>query len=187
MDLLLRLLRTAFNLVLAFGCAAAGLTVWLTNDDFDRHMRAIPSALHATGMSYRKEDFGGIGPGANEAGVVVYPLPAAVVGQIERQGMAFFDALGPDWSGWGASPVVMGDDWGPAPQSAGYFVSASPLELRLNRYPGGGEVSAGVSPDIRDRIDAAITQAGSYYAFRPGGGLIIVNPARAEAYFVFSG
>ena len=183
MQLLLRIARTLFNGIVLLTCVMVGMTVWLEQRDYDFHMKLIPRGLQATSMSYRKEDPGGFGPGANESGAIVYTLPREVAAEIDRQPMTFFASLGPKWRDWKPTPVIFDGDWAAEPESASSMPSPSPVTTYLNKY----SVGIDIAPNVRDSIDSAILHGGSYYTFAPDGGVIIVTPGQSAVYFIYRG
>jgi hypothetical protein len=183
MQLLLRLARLLFNGVLLFTCVLVGMTFWLQQRDHDLHMKLIPRALQATGIAYQKEQLLGFGPGANESGAIVYSLPVTVVSEINNRPTSFFESLGPDWRDWRPTPVSPDHLWRSDADAEGTPDTSSPSTEYLSRSPAGTTID----PAVRDTIDAAILNPGSYYATTTSGGLIVVAPSRNEAYLLFSG
>jgi hypothetical protein len=183
MQLLLRIARTLFNGIVLLTCVMVGTTVWLEQRDYDFHMRLIPRGLQVVSMTYHKEDAGGFGPAANESGVIVYTLPREVAADVDRHPMTFFASLGPRWRDWKPTPIPIDRAWSAGPESASYAPSVSPVTAYLDKYAGGVEIA----PEVRDAIDDAILHSGSYYAFTPGGGLIIVTPGQNAVYFIYRG
>jgi hypothetical protein len=179
---ILRLAGILFNGLVLFTCVMVGMTFWLQQRDHDLHMRLIPRALQATGIIYQREELG-FGPGDEQSGAIVYSLPAAVISEINTRPAAFFDSLGPDWPNWSPTPVSPTRFWRSDADVAEPVSTSSPS----TEYLAGSTAGTTLDPAIRDSIDAAILNPGSYYATTTGGALIIVAPARNEAYFLFSG
>lgn len=59
-------------------------------------LSAVPDALHVSSISYNEEESWGFGPGGNEAGIRVYPLPEQVAQQIAERGIDFFSNMSPN-------------------------------------------------------------------------------------------
>lgn len=58
-------------------------------------LTAVPDALDVSTIAYSKEESWGFGPGGNEAGIRVYPLPERVSKEIEARGIDFFNTMPP--------------------------------------------------------------------------------------------
>ena len=134
-------------------------------------------------MSYDNEVGEGWGPGANQTGVVVYPLPAATAEAIGKQGVTFFDSFRPEWRQWRITPIADADLHGTPAGARNFDPGASPLDSFLDKYGLMLEVDASVAA----RINKAMTQPGSFYSHRSGGGMVIVSPASKEAYLIYAG
>lgn len=80
-----------------------------------------PDALEVHSIGYREEEsWGRFGPGGNEAGIRVYPLPDKIARQVSEQGLEFLDNLPPNqdqgsrrWRGyygeWSETPIKPGN------------------------------------------------------------------------------
>lgn len=180
----------ALALVLAMaiaGTSAALHAAWIV---FEAHHRLafVPDALEVRHIVYAKEASEGFGPGANEAGILVYAIPGPIADRIEAEGLAFLDHL-PDntrsrsarWQGcfeaWQRTPIVPDARW-----PAGTGRHGSLVYDYVCAY--------GVCIDIDDAIlgdtAAALTEAGNYVAYGRIG-MLVVSPKRRRAYFLYSG
>ncbi len=85
-------------------------------------LSVVPDALHVTAISYSKEESWGFGPGGNEAGIRVYPLPEQIANKISQRGIEFFNNLPPNrnqqnqkWRGryetWSKTPISETKYW----------------------------------------------------------------------------
>lgn len=151
------------------------------------HLSFVPDALQVDSISYREEDAWGFGPGGNEAGIIVYALPAEVAAEIERRGMAFFEQLPANenqqerrWRGryeaWFETPV----------SETRYWKRRADRGLEIRDYI----CHYGFCIEIDDRVveqtEAIINTPGSYYAYGRIG-LIVVSPARKVVVYLYNG
>lgn len=151
-------------------------------------LSVVPDALQVTSISYSREDSWGFGPGGNEAGFRAYPLPDGVAAEIERRGMAFFEAMPPNedqdsrrWRGryaqWKATPVTPDDAWQPRRGS-----SSLHIDDYVHRYACCIEVDV----TLLEQANAIVNSPGSYYAHGRIG-LIVVNPKSRLVLYLYNG
>jgi hypothetical protein len=149
-----------------------------------------PNDLEVTGILYDKQERWGIPffglPGDNETGLVVYGLKDAIADRISAEGIGFFyraenrerrTGRQVAYAEWHETPIIVDRRWtfrgSPPPRIAEY----------LDRYG----FSIAIDKSIETMIDDAIRQPGSYYAYGPAGGLVIVIPKARRAVFAYAG
>ena len=150
------------------------------------HLSFVPDALGVTVMTYSSEESSGFGPGANESGIRVYPLPEFAVVNA-RSGLFYFEHMPQNpqdsdrgwrgtYRGWRETPVVVDEqNWptqGSKPKALDYIC----------RYG----VCAEVDPALIEEVDAIINSPGSYYAYGRIG-VIIVSPSMRMVVYLFNG
>ncbi len=163
--------------------------------EYRHHLSFVPPDMGVWRVRYVSEKAVGFGPGANEAGIIVFDLPSDTVAAIETGGIAWLDALRTtnlaQGTNWQATPLVTDEPWAdPALCSAS---GSEPSELAtshncpgiagfLDRYG----IYLSLDPAVEKLVNDAIFATGSYYAFGRTG-LLIVIPAQARVVFVYSG
>ena len=146
----------------------------------------IPPPLHVAWIEYRLEEAWGFGPGGNETGFVVYRLTQASAKWARARGEDLPAAIHSDFGPWRPTPVQdRGDDgrWHRRDGKGSYrgFHNASISEY-LEQY-----IPISVPAEAIAEANAAIREPGSYYAYKPGGGVMIVDPARGKVYYAYAG
>jgi len=165
-----------------------GPAAWYRHAEQAWALQVVPAALQVDRIAYRLEESWGFGPGGNEAGIRVYPLPAAVAADIVRRGQAFFDTMLPnpdqaarDWRGdydqWQATPVALDARWG-APPGQRQRV----LTDYICRYG----FCIDIDPAVAQQATAALREPGSYYAYGRIG-LLLVSPRQQKVYYLING
>lgn len=165
-----------------------GPAAWYYRAEQAWALQVVPAALQVERIAYRLEESWGIGPGGNEAGIRVYPLPPAVAAYITRRGQAFFDTMPPnpdqaarDWRGdydqWQATPVALDQRWG-AP--------AGQRQLVLTDYICRYGFCIDIDPAVAQQATAALREPGSYYAYGRIG-LLLVSPRQQKVYYLING
>ena len=179
--------RALFRTLLVVVAAWALHTAWTALET--RHRLAfVPDALEVRQLAYANEASEGLGPGANEAGILVYALPEPIADRIEVEGLAFLELL-PDntrarsaaWQGrfaaWEKTPVVPDARW---PAGTGRHDSL------VYDYVCAYGVCIDIDEAVRKDAEAALTEAGNYAAYGRIG-MLVVSPKRRRAYFLYSG
>jgi len=152
-------------------------------------LSVVPDALRVTSISYSKEECWGFGPGGNEAGIRVYPLPGQVADEISQRGIEFFDNLPPnqnqqkrDWRGiysnWSQTPINANGRWRKPKKEKGYFdiydyICAYGLCIDINGM-------------VVKQATEIVNSKGNYYAFGRGG-LIVVSPGNKLVLYMYNG
>lgn len=190
--LLASIIRTAVRRPLAslIACtipAVIAFTAWNALEHQHR-LAHIPDALDVQDVLYANEETWGLGPGGNEAGIVVYVLPDDVARAIEERGIDFLEHLPQNRSArlnhrqgvyeeWRTTPIVPDDHWRPVPNSG-----RSPIYDYICAY--------GFCIDIDERVlaetEAILMTPRSYYAYGRTG-IIVICPARRRAVFMYNG
>lgn len=151
-------------------------------------LQVVPDALQVDRISYQLEETWGFGPGGNEAGFRVYPLPPAVAAAISQRGLAFFDEMPPnadqagrEWRGdyeqWQATPLPLDSRWGAAPGQR---------QLVLGDYICRYGFCIDIDAQLAAQASAALAEPGSYYAYGRIG-LLLVSPRQQRVYYLFNG
>jgi hypothetical protein len=155
----------------------------------DRYRLAhVPDALQVQRILYAQEESWGFGPGGNEAGIIVYPLPEATAESILRQGPAFFATLSKNtaprttsWQGnyfeWKSTPIDRGSHWQPDPQTGRFLI-----QDYICKYGFCIDIEEGIETEA----EAILNTPGSYYAFARIG-MIVVCPARRKVMYLYNG
>lgn len=157
------------------------------------HLGFVPAGLNVGLILYTKEDAWGFGPGGNETGVIVYELPEHAADRVAAGGGKYLAELSnADGSGsrghyrnWRTTPIAGEETWlhrdgTGKPWHAGHRPSIADY---LNKYGFGIQIDA----DIPALIDDALWSPGNYYAYGPGGGLIIVAPNLRRIIYAYAG
>ena len=177
-------LRFAVQIVFLFGTPYLAYKLYERNFQLD----VIPDALGVISVSYSKEESWGFGPGGNEAGIRVYPLPENVSLTINARGIEFFKDMPKnkaqqqmEWRGvysnWKETPIKPDRKWGENKTSG---------SLNVYDYV----CAYGFCIDIKSAIvkdaNSAINNPGSYYAYGRIG-LIVVSPKKNLVMYFYNG
>jgi hypothetical protein len=150
-------------------------------------LSSVPDALEVNSISYKMEESWGIGPGANEAGIRVYPLSEAIAKEIEQNGIKFFDTMPPnknqkinDWHGrfenWAETPITESHHWAP---------KENPSVFNIYEYVCKyGHID--IKPEIMEQANSIVNGKGSYYAYGRLG-LIVVSPKNRIVLYMYNG
>ena len=152
----------------------------------------VPVAFHISEIIYSKEDSQGFGPGAREAGVVVYKLPDETIRSVREQGLIFVSASnsqiadGQDgyrrnYSNWKTTSVEGFSEWKCEP-----IECPSPGKISVQNFLGHNGYGVSLPSHVSKEIDKVMSTPGSYYG-RGRVGTLIIAPGFGKAYFVFSG
>lgn len=174
----------AISIAGAWAALQAGL-IW---SETHHRLAYVPDGLQVRDVAYANEEAQGIGPGANEAGILVYPLPAGIAARIEHEGVVFLDRL-PDntrprsaaWQGrfedWQRTPIVPDARW---PAGTGRHRSL------VYDYVCAYGVCIDIDAAILADATSALTETGNYVAYGRIG-MLVVSPKRRRVYFLYSG
>ena len=160
--------------------------------DRGRQLSFVPVAMNVSRILYAAERSGGIGPGANETGIIVYEMPDEIVRQLKLNGIAYLQELAPNtglglrrrYPKWHATPVVGSPKWRtPTICDSGRPSSICPgIRDFMFRY-----LSTPFDVDIEHMVNEAIFKKGSYYAFGRSGTLLILSPYSKRIVFAYNG
>ena len=150
-------------------------------------LSVVPDALHVASISYSEEESWGFGPGGNEAGIRVYPLPSHIADEISQRGIEFFERLPPnqnqqsrEWRGryekWFQTPIA-NDRWKPTKETG---------SLDIYDYICAYGFCIKIDDVVVKQATEIINSAGSYYAFGRIG-LIIVSPDKKLVLYLYNG
>jgi len=176
--------RLGFGAV-AFAVIVSPYLAFKTADYFSALSR-VPEPLRAIFIEYRVEWSGGIGPGANETGFVVYRLTDASAAWARDKGAKLGAALGGDNSHWLETPVDDRIENGRAWHSyVDHPATADVADIRsyLDRYGFGLPLENGRA----DAFNLVIRTPGSFYTYGVGGAITVVDPQHGKVYFAYAG
>lgn len=148
----------------------------------------IPDALGVHSISYREEESWGFGPGGNEAGIRVYPLPEEAAKQISAHGIEFFNNMPPNqhqrkrrWRGdyynWSETPIKPDNHW---------QRNEKTKTFTIYDYICAYGFCIDIKPAIVEEANSIINSSGSYYAYGRIG-IIIVNPDKKLILYLYNG
>jgi hypothetical protein len=149
-------------------------------------LSTVPDALDVSAIAYSKEESWGFGPGGNEAGIRVYPLPEHVSKEIEARGIDFFNTMPPntdqnerEWRGsytkWEETPI----------KTEGYWDSGK-KRLDIYDYICAYGFCIDIEPEIVSQANEIVNAPGSYYAYGRIG-VIVVNPGHNLVLYFYKG
>ncbi len=149
-------------------------------------LSVVPDALAVGSIAYSKEESWGFGPGGNEAGIRVYPLPEHVSKEIEARGIDFFNTMPPnadqnerEWRGsysnWEETPIT----------TEGYWDSGK-KRLDIYDYICAYGFCIDIAPEIVSQANGILNAPGSYYAYGRIG-VIVVSPGHNLVLYFFNG
>ena len=164
--------------------ASAGWKCWVHSF----HLGHVPDALEVRRILYVKEESWGFGPGGNEAGILVYSLPDDIAKAIETAGLPYLANLPPNrdqrsqswrgsFSGWKATPVQPDPRWKPDPGSGRY---------EIYQYVCAYGFCIDIDENVRQQVEAAVNNPGSYYAYGRIG-MIVVSPRMRRVVYMYNG
>lgn len=145
------------------------------------HLSLIPEELEVQEVIYAEEEAWGIGPGANETGVIVYHLPNKSAERIEEIGVEYFAITNRNWE-WKVTPIEAEWATNPDPESPTFNPNASVVMNYLNRYGFG----ISIDTEVETMLDQAISSPGSYYS-QGRTGIVIVSLDLQRVFFIYSG
>jgi hypothetical protein len=150
-------------------------------------LSSVPDALNVTSISYSEEKSWGLGPGGNETGIRVYPLPEQIANEISQRGLEFFNTLPPNhqhsgaWRGryekWLETPIRPDSHWEPTGKTA---------KLDIHDYICAYGFCIDIKPSVVEEANAIVNSAGSYYAYGRIG-IIVVSPIQKLVLYMYNG
>jgi hypothetical protein len=154
----------------------------------DFMLSVVPDVLDVNSISYRAEEVWGFGPGGNETGIRIYPLPKPIAKEIEVRGIEFFNSMPPnqnqssrDWRGrytdWAETPIKASEHWKPSKESG---------KLDIDDYLCAYGFCIDIKPEVKAQVNSIINNSGSYYAYGRIGA-IIVSPRQKIVLYVYNG
>lgn len=154
----------------------------------ERQLGLVPEALRVTSVVYSAEIGHGIGPGANETGIVVYEMPAAFRRALEDEGFAHLGTLAmplrdgtPTYDRWQATPVKAEPDW----PRQNYRSDAK--DYRIRDYTDQFMINE-MDASVEAMVNSALTAPGSYYVQHKWRiALIVLIPSERRIIFAYSG
>lgn len=146
----------------------------------------VPDALHVESISYHEEESWGFGPGRNEAGIRVYPLPSQIAGEISKRGIEFFTNLPPNKNQQSRHRRGWFGEWHPTPVV--YERRNSEAKTRALDVCGYLDVfgfCGKVDEAVLKQATEIVNSKGNYYAFGRVG-VIVVSPGRKLVLHMFA-
>ena len=141
----------------------------------------LPRSLRISRILYANERIFGLGPGGNEAGIIVYALSSNAAAAALRGGVSYLEGR----PGQGRS---LYRDWKATPMKAPVRVFGRVLgSTDICDVICAGPEAAGVhaDPQIIRQVNQSLAQRGSYYSSGPNG-LLVVSPASRRAVFAYA-
>lgn len=179
--------RALFRTLLVVVAAWALHTAWTALET--RHRLAfVPDALEVRQIEYANEASEGLGPGANEAGILVYALPKPIADRIEAEGLAFLDLLPDNTRPRSAAWQGRFEDWQPTPvvPDARWPAGTGGHDAIVYDYVCAYGVCIDIDDAILEDATSALTEHGNYVAYGRIG-MLVVSPKRRRAYFLYTG
>lgn len=165
-------------------------TPFLASKSYERSFKlgVVPSALQVTSISYSEEKSWGFGPGGNEAGIRIFPLPDEVADDVCKRGIDFFNDLSSNSNTQYDQSGERYEEWHSTPISAGNRWKSSGVAGELDVYD--YICAYGFCITIDDAVERQATEIinskGSYYAYGRSG-LIVVSPSKKLVLFMYNG
>ena len=173
-----------------FGAVAYGLHDLFTISDEERlahDLRLLPPGLSVTTRLYSNTNFGGFGPGSNEAGLIVFELPETLSAMLKIEGInalktatAMPDTPPDRRIQWREAPLDQTlPDWkcgGERPSPCAGIVGFATHYWHLTRP---------LPEDLVQLVDNALRTRGNFYGFYRGGVIAIV-PEAERIVFAFN-
>jgi hypothetical protein len=151
-------------------------------------LSVVPDALHVNTISYSEEESWEFGPGSNEAGIRVYPLPKQIADEISQRGIEFFNNLPPNqnqqsrkWRGryekWSQTPISANDRWKPKEETG---------SLDIYDYICAYGFCIKIDDAVVKQATEIVNSKGNYYAYGRIG-LIVVSPSKKLVLYMYNG
>jgi hypothetical protein len=151
-------------------------------------LSVVPDALGVNSISYEKEELWGFGPGGNEAGIRVYPLPEQISKEIKGRGIEFFNSMPPNQDQSHRDLRGIYDNWAETPIQS--FDRRKPNKenksLNLYDYICVYDFCRDINSEVVAQINSIANSEGSYYAYGRTG-LIIVSPSKKIVVYIYKG
>lgn len=181
-----KLPRSHFFLLLSLLMAGSFVAFRVYEQDFK--LSVVPDALHVSTLSYSEEESWGFGPGGNEAGIRVYPLPEREANQMSERGIEFFKKLPRNqhqsdrkWRGmyeqWSETPIKPDRNWKP---------NSKTQRFDILDYICAYGFCIDIDPAVAEEANAIVNSPGSYYAYGRIG-VIVVSPGRKRVLYLYNG
>ena len=146
----------------------------------------VPDALEVSSVSYSKEESWGMGPGAAETGLLVYPLGVHMSEQITEQNIAFFKTMPAienqygrrgEYAGWQQTPLT-------GEISTGYEDEKVPISLESYLDQRGYGIA--IDPEVTVQVNQILLSPGAYYAYGRNS-MIVVSPKEQLVVYMYIG
>ncbi|MFZ6642842.1 hypothetical protein ACO0LL_24190 [Undibacterium sp. TC4M20W] len=150
-------------------------------------LEAVPDALGVNSISYNKEESWGFGPGGNEAGIRLYPMPENTSQDIKKRGMEFFRGMPENKNQQSRSSRGHYEDWAVTPIKPTYRWAVNKESGRMDICDKicGDAFGIDVKPVVQEVVNGIINNPGSYYAHGRTG-LIVVSPEKNLVVYFYS-
>ncbi|MFZ6873751.1 hypothetical protein ACO0LF_16955 [Undibacterium sp. Di27W] len=151
-------------------------------------LEAVPDALGVTSIAYQNEQSWGLGPGGNESGIHLYPLPAETNQFILTRGPEFFTNMPANqnqqsrgrrgsYDNWKMTPIAADESW-----EMNKVSGRMEIEDYICRYG----FCLSIKRWVLSEANAMINRPGNFYAYGRTG-LIVVSPERHLVMYVYNG
>lgn len=162
--------------------AAAGALLYVGWLGHERRWRLgfIPASLHVHRVLYAETKVWGLGPGGNEAGIIVYELPADAAQAVARQAAPYLSTLPGNgrsqYQEWRATPID------PPVRVFNRILGSADICDVICEGP--EDLGLRVDPQIVRLVNHTLAHPGAYYSSGRNG-LLIIAPATRRAVFVY--
>jgi hypothetical protein len=148
----------------------------------------VPDVLNVSSIKYSQEESWGFGPGGNEAGILIYPLPENVSSNIKKSGLEYFQRMPVNknqqnrrWRGrysdWAETPVKPSQRWSESKQTG---------RFDIYDYICAYGFCINIKQSVVDEANAIVNSPGSFYAYGRIG-LIVVSPEKNLVMYFYNG
>lgn len=180
-----RLFLTAVIIVVVVIAFPSAWKIWQSK----QRLQLVPPAMAVSEILYVSTKTSGLGPGGNEAGIVVYEMPQSTREKIEQEGISWLSGLsgsGKSWYGryhtWHTTPFdphvrKAFDIW--TMERCGHKGGVAGYMFRYG-------VCIPLDEEIENLANEALSSPNSYYAFGRIGMLLLI-PDKKRIVYAFNG
>lgn len=181
-------MKVIFSILAAFLAAYSAWEFAL----YLHHLKFVPDAMGVWWVDYTLEESLGFGPGRNEAGIIVFDMPAKTKRHLESGGLDWLENLPPNgrsgWQGryrnWKSTPMPANERW-TAPRNCSFDAESTGYHYNcpsVTRYLG---ALIRVDREVAQMVDEAVFSSGTYYAYGRVG-MIILIPEHARIVYIYA-
>ncbi|WP_422036899.1 hypothetical protein [Roseibium sp.] len=166
-------------------------TIWKLAQ-YEERLTFVPRALVGWWVLYVSEGSSGIGPGAHQAGIIVYDMPDDAKKRLMREGAEWLGGLPPnrfrgrkyEFRNWRSSPIPARQRWTDpercrdSAESMGYHYRCPSITHYFN-FP------IHVDREVVDMVDQAVFSSGAYYTYKRRS-MVILIPGLSRVVYVYA-